>query len=268
MGGAQPLYLTVAFILEEGCSWRRYAAVVIRWQGGARGRPDRHRRYKVVEKGSETASSSTPPALPGAGGVELSASAARPGDCVLLSGSIGEHGMAILSEREGLEFEPRWRAIPPRCTRWWPPCSRPTAGFTRCATPRAAAGLQLAERNRQAIRLGIDRGGRHPGSRSGARRLRAAGSGPAVLANEGKLIAMVDDAAADAVLAAMRSHPWAANACAIGRVTAGTRGMVTMRNLWAPADSGHAIGRPVATHLLRKLRGDAPGRPICGSIGN
>ena len=54
----------------------------------------------------------------GAGRYLLSASQARPGDAVILSGSIGDHGIAILAEREGLEFESPWTAIPRRCTRW------------------------------------------------------------------------------------------------------------------------------------------------------
>src|ERR1035437_2243459 len=108
LGGAPAPFLPVAFILEEGLPMDTLRRVVDSLAEAARaaGVQIVTGDTKVVEKGSgdgifiNTTGIGLVP-----DGVELSASAARPGDCVILSGSIGEHGMAILSEREGLEFE-------------------------------------------------------------------------------------------------------------------------------------------------------------------
>jgi hydrogenase expression/formation protein HypE len=169
-------------------------------------------------------------------GVELSASAARPGDRVLLSGPIGEHGMAILSEREGLEFETALEsdsaaldtlvaamlAADARIHTLRDPTRGGVSSSLNEIARQSGVGIEIEESAipvREAVRgacelLGLD---------------------PLYVANEGKLIAMVDAAAADAVLAAMRSHPLGHDACAIGSVTAAHPGMVTMRTLLGPS---------------------------------
>src|SRR5215472_11952192 len=108
MGGAWPLYLSAAFILEEGLSLEVLRRVVNSMRGAA----DRAGveivtgDTKVVERGSGDQLFIT---TTGVGvvpdGVTLSADRARPGDKVLLSGFLGDHGIAILAQREGLEFE-------------------------------------------------------------------------------------------------------------------------------------------------------------------
>src|SRR6266496_1806503 len=108
MGGATPLFLTVAFILEEGLSIETLQRVVasLARAATAAGVHVITGDTKVVEKGSgdglfiNTTGIGVVP-----DGVCLSANQAKPGDRVILSGSIGEHGIAILAEREGLEFE-------------------------------------------------------------------------------------------------------------------------------------------------------------------
>jgi len=108
MGGATPLFLTAAFILEEGLSMEVLRRVVGSMQRAAQaaGVQIVTGDTKVVEKGSgdelfinTTGIGSVPD------GLELSAERARPGDKVLLSGYVGDHGIAILAQREGLEFE-------------------------------------------------------------------------------------------------------------------------------------------------------------------
>ncbi len=108
MGGAKPLFLSVAFIIEEGLSISVLRRVVESLRAAAKkaGVEIVTGDTKVVEKGSgdelfinTTGIGLVPDHL------ELSANRARPGDKVLLSGSIGEHGIAILAQREGLEFE-------------------------------------------------------------------------------------------------------------------------------------------------------------------
>lgn len=108
MGGAKPLYLSASFIIEEGLSIDVLRRVVESMRAAARkaGVEIVTGDTKVVEKGSgdelfiNTTGIGVVPE-----GLELSANRARPGDRVLLSGSIGEHGIAILAQREGLEFE-------------------------------------------------------------------------------------------------------------------------------------------------------------------
>src|SRR6266849_11128414 len=108
MGGAQPLFLSAAFIIEEGLPMDVLRRVVtsMRQAAAEAGVPVVTGDTKVVEKGSgdqlfiNTTGIGLVP-----DGIDLSADRARAGDKVLLSGSIGEHGIAILAEREGLEFE-------------------------------------------------------------------------------------------------------------------------------------------------------------------
>src|SRR5271167_3730904 len=108
MGGAQPLFLSVAFIIEEGLSVDVLRRVVRSMKEAAEAAGVRvvTGDTKVVEKGScdnlfiNTTGIGLVPE-----GVDLSADRARPGDKVLLSGPIAEHGIAILACREGLEFE-------------------------------------------------------------------------------------------------------------------------------------------------------------------
>jgi hydrogenase expression/formation protein HypE len=108
MSGARPLALSAAFILEEGLDMQDLARVVesVSRAAARAGVPVVTGDTKVVNRGSAdrlfitTAGIGIVPA-----GVEISASNARPGDAVLLSGTIADHGIAVLSKREGMEFE-------------------------------------------------------------------------------------------------------------------------------------------------------------------
>ena len=110
MGGAKPLFLSAAFIVEEGFSIEQLRRIVASMQKAAEqaGVDIVTGDTKVVEKGkgdglfiTTTGIGSVPH------GIDLSADRAHAGDKVLLSGSIGEHGIAILAQRAGLEFETR-----------------------------------------------------------------------------------------------------------------------------------------------------------------
>src|SRR5450755_483700 len=108
MGGATPLFLSAAFIIEEGFSVDELRRIVnsLRQAAADAGVQIVTGDTKVVEKGKgdglfiNTTGIGLVPE-----GIDLSADRARPGDKVLLSGSIGDHGIAILAQREGLEFE-------------------------------------------------------------------------------------------------------------------------------------------------------------------
>src|SRR5574343_1594494 len=106
--GAQPLYLAASFILEEGFPLADLARIVASMAAAAKeaGVPVVTGDTKVVEKGKGDGIFITTTgvgALPA--GRELSGANARPGDAVIVSGTLGDHGMAIMARREGLAFE-------------------------------------------------------------------------------------------------------------------------------------------------------------------
>ena len=239
MGGACPLFLSAAYVIEEGLEIETLRAVTASLQraAAAAGVQVVTGDTKVVEKGSGDGlfiNTSGIGIVPD--GVQLSASYARPGDRVLLSGAIGEHGIAILARREGLEFECELasdsaalhtlvagmlaasREI--RCLR------DPTRGGVSSTlneiAGQAGVGIEIDERAiplREEVKgacemLGLD---------------------PLYVANEGKLVAIVAPEAADAVLAAMRRHPLGAEASMIGAVTEAHPRLVTMRTTVGPS---------------------------------
>jgi hydrogenase expression/formation protein HypE len=164
-------------------------------------------------------------------GVDLSADRARPGDKVLLSGSIGDHGIAILAQREGLEFETQIQSdsaalhtlvagmlsVAPTAIRVM---RDPTRGGV------SSTLNEIAERSQVGIELLESSLPIHEQVRGACELL---GLDPLYVANEGKLIAIVAPEAADAVLRAMRNHPLGAEAQVIGTVRKENAGLVTMR---------------------------------------
>jgi hydrogenase expression/formation protein HypE len=233
VGGAEPCYLSVAFILEEGLPLKTLQKVVASLGRAAEvaGVAVVTGDTKVVEKGKGDGlfinTSGIGRVLPG---INLSADQARPGDAIILSGSIGDHGIAILSQREGLEFESpivsdcaALHTLVAAMLEGSPAirCMRdPTRGGVSSALNEIAAqsrvGMELQESTipvQEAVRgacelLGLD---------------------PLYVANEGKLLAIVDSRHADRIVAAMRAHPLGTQARVIGRVTQANPGLVTMR---------------------------------------
>jgi hydrogenase expression/formation protein HypE len=234
MGGATPLFLSAAFILEEGLAIEdlRRVAVSMRGACDAAGVTLVAGDTKVVDRGKGDQIFIT---TSGVGivprGRSLSAAACRPGDRIILSGTIGDHGIAIMSVREGLEFETRLEsdtapladltrvmlAASPgiRCMR------DPTRGGVSSALHELAAashvGMSLAE---TAI----------PVRREVSGACEILGLDPLYVANEGKLIAIVPPDQADALVAAMRAHPLGAQAAVVGEVVDDHPGMVIMRS--------------------------------------
>lgn len=233
MGGATPLFLSAAFIIEEGFSIKQLERIAKSMQMAAKaaGVQVVTGDTKVVEKGKgDGLFINTTGIGTVAEDVELSTHRVRPGDKVLLSGSIGEHGIAILAQREGIEFETTIesdsaalhnlvsvmlqavRGI--RCMR------DPTRGGLSSALNEIAAQSQIAiELDERAI----------PISEEVASACELLGLDPMYVANEGKLIAIVAAADANAVLQAMRSHPLGSRAEIIGTVKAANEPLVTMR---------------------------------------
>ena len=233
VGGAHPLYLSAAFILEEGLKMDALRRIVESMTAAARlaGVQIVTGDTKVVErgKGDGVYINTTGIGLM-RDGLNLSASGATVGDAVILSGSIGDHGIAILSEREGLELETEVlsdsaalntlvdamldASLQIRCMR--DPTRGGLASTLNEIAGQSRVGIEIDER---AIRV-------NDAVRGACELL---GFDPLYVANEGKLAAIVARQAAGEVVAAMRRHPLGRDAAIVGSVTAAHPGMVTMR---------------------------------------
>ena len=233
--GAHPLYLTAGFIIEEGLPLVDLERIVESMARTAReaGVYVVTGDTKVVERGSadgvfiNTAGVGTLPA-----DVHLSGSAVQPGDTIILSGSIGDHGMAIMSQREGLRFS---SPLESDCA--------PLNGLI--------ADMLAASRNIHCMRdptrgglattlneiagssgVGIEiEEGRIPvkGEVNGVCEM--LGLDPLYVANEGKLVAFVAPDDADAVLQAMHLHPYGRDAQIIGSAQFAHPGRVALRTI-------------------------------------
>jgi hydrogenase expression/formation protein HypE len=233
VGGATPLFLSAAFVIEEGFSITDLRRIVASLQQAAAvaGVQVVAGDTKVVEKGKGDGlfiNTSGIGVMPD--GLELASIAARPGDKILLSGSIGEHGIAILAQREGLEFE---TTIESDCAPLHTLCAemlRASRGI-RCMRDPTRGGLssalnEIASQSRVSMEL-EERAIPIREEVAGACEL--LGLDPLYVANEGKLVAIVDAADADAVLRVMRQHPLGGQAQIIGTVKSAIPGLVTMR---------------------------------------
>ncbi|MGA2230399.1 MAG: hydrogenase expression/formation protein HypE [Tepidisphaeraceae bacterium] len=235
VGGATPKFLSAAFILEEGLpiedlrrivqSMKRACdeAAVLLVTGDT----------KVVDRGKGDQLFITTTGigfLPA--GRKLSISSARPGDVVLVSGTIGDHGIAIMSVREGIEFETVLESD-----------SASLAGLTqtmlaacpsiRCMRDPTRGGVssalnELADASAVGVRL---RESALPLKREVKAACEMLGLDPLYVANEGKLLAVAPAADAEALLAAMRSHPLGKNAAIIGQIVADHPGSVVLNTL-------------------------------------
>lgn len=224
MAGAAPRWLTAGFVLEEGLELEVLRRVVVSMRDAAQdaGVGIVAGDTKVVDRGKgdglyvTTAGIGVVPA-----GVDLCPARVRPGDAVLLSGDLGRHGVAILSVREGLEFE---GDVASDCA----PLSGLVAAMlgagtdVHCLRDLTRGGLASAL-NEIALDAGVgieveEDAVPVPEFVRGACEI--LGLDPLYVANEGRLVAFVPEGDADAVLARMRAHPLGAGACRIGRVTA------------------------------------------------
>lgn len=233
MRGAKPLAMSAAFILEEGLPIEILQRIVQAMAIAARtvGVPLVTGDTKVVEKGHGDGCFIT---TSGIGqvreGIELSAQRARPGDAILINGTIGDHGMAILSHREEMQFESpivsdtaplhdlvnaMLDACPEiRCLR------DPTRGGVTTALheiARAAkVGIEVNE-NTLPVQTAVQSA------------CELFGLDPLSVANEGKLLAIVPEASVAPVLQAMRSHPLGRQSSIIGHVIPDAGCRVVMR---------------------------------------
>ncbi|AGK57350.1 hydrogenase expression/formation protein HypE [Hyphomicrobium denitrificans 1NES1] len=232
MSGARPLYMSAGFILEEGFPLQDLDRIVASMAAAAReaGVPIVTGDTKVVEKGKGDGIFIT---TTGIGivpeGVSISGDRASPGDKIIISGSIGDHGVAILSRRANLEFETEIRsdtaalhglvaamveAVPDiHCLR------DPTRGGL------ATTLNELAQQSRVGMRISE---AAIPLKAEVHAACELLGLDPLYVANEGKLVAICAADDADLLLAAMRSHPLGAEAQVIGEVVPDPNAFVQM----------------------------------------
>jgi len=248
MGGARPVYLSAAFILEEGLSFEALRSVVQSMRDAAdqAGVAIVTGDTKVVEKGSGDEIFIT---TTGIGvvpdGVSLSANQAKPGDKVLLSGSIGDHGIAILAQREGLEFESQIQSDS-AALHTLVASMLATGGAIRCMRDPTRGGLsstlnEIATQSGVGVEL-LEQ--EIPVREEVQGACEMLGLDPLYVANEGKLVAIVDPTAAQEIVATMRQHPLGQEAQIVGTVTESNRGLVIMRT---------ALG---TTRIVDMLAGD------------
>jgi hydrogenase expression/formation protein HypE len=239
MGGAKPLYLAAAFILEEGLPTDDLRRVVASMREAAEqaGVQLVTGDTKVVNRGKGDKIFIT---TTGIGIVDratrLSADHARPGDKILLSGFIGDHGITILSQRENLQFE---SALESDCAPLYglvnEMIEEAEAGgdieAIRCMRDPTRGGVattlnEIAGRSRTGMLLQEDTLPVRDTVRGACEVL---GLDPLYVANEGKLLAVVAPALADRVLARMRNHPLGKDSQIIGECVQKHAGMVLMK---------------------------------------
>ena len=222
MSGATPLYLAASFVLEEGFPLADLRRIVTSMAEASRaaGVPIVTGDTKVVEQGKGDGVFIT---TTGVGivseGVDVAGNRARPGDAIIISGTLGDHGVAIMSLRENLSFETTIRsdtaalhelvaamvaAVPEvHCLR------DPTRGGLATTLNELASqsrcGMVIRERDL-------------PVKAEVSAACEFLGLDPLYVANEGKLVAIVEAAHAERLLAAMRSHPLGRVAALIGEV--------------------------------------------------
>jgi len=235
MSGARPLYLSLAFIIEEGLSLAELEQVVnsVRLAAGEAGVEIVTGDTKVVPRGSadklfiNTAGVGLIPE-----GVDIGGDRAQPGDKVILSGAIGDHGIAVISQREGLSFATTLKSD----------CA-PLGGLVaemlevsrniNCLRDPTRGGLattlnELASQSKVSIRIEEKN---IPVREEVLGACEMLGFDPLYVANEGKLVAIVPDKDADKILKVMEKNKYGKEAVIIGEVAAEKPGRVVMKTV-------------------------------------
>ncbi|MAZ17767.1 MAG: hydrogenase expression/formation protein HypE [Ahrensia sp.] len=222
MTGARPLYLTAGFILEEGFPLADLERIVMSMARAAKeaGVPIVTGDTKVVEKGKGDGVFITTTGLGVVpDGVHVSVECAKPGQAVLLSGSIGDHGVAILSKRESLEFETEIRSDSAALHGMVAAMVEAVPGIAVLRDPtRGGLAATLNEIARTAnVGMMLDEA-MIPMKPDVAAACELLGLDPLYVANEGKLVCLCDAGDADVLLEVMRAHPLGGDAARIGTV--------------------------------------------------
>jgi hydrogenase expression/formation protein HypE len=233
MSGAKPLFLSAGFILEEGLEMETLGRISASMAQACKqaGVQVAAGDTKVVEKGhgdgvyiNTTGIGMIPE------GVNIAPTNAKPGDAVIVSGSLGDHGIAIMSVREGLQFESEIKSD-----------TAPLNGLVaemlaaskeiHCLRDATRGGLsavlnELAVASKVGIEFEEDKVPVSPAVNAACEML---GLDPFYIANEGKLVAFVPQAQAEEILAVMKNNEYGKEAIIIGHVTENHPGRVVAK---------------------------------------
>jgi hydrogenase expression/formation protein HypE len=233
MCGSHPMYLSSSFIIEEGLPMEDLWRVVLSMKKAAEtaGVQLVTGDTKVVDRGKGDKlfiNTSGIGIIPDR--VQIYPKQAKPSDKIILSGSIAEHGIAIMSVREGLEFETQIESdcaplnglveVMLAASKDIHVLRDPTRGGVASVLNEIAESAQIGISIKEEL---------IPVSEQVRGACEILGFDPLYVANEGKLLAFVSAEAADNVIKAMRAHPLGKNAIIIGEVIADHRGTVVMK---------------------------------------
>lgn len=233
MSGARPAYLSLSLIIEEGFSLEELDRIVQSIKASAE-----EAEVIIVTGDTKVVNQGQADKLfintSGIGiipeGVDISGANAKSGDKVILSGTIGDHGIAIMSQREGLRFSV---PVESDCA----PLNKLVAQMLEasreihCLRDPTRGGLattlnEFARQSNAGIIIEEDRIPVAEGVRAACELL---GFDPMYVANEGKLVAVVEPDDADRILAKMKENSYGRNAAIIGRITSDYAGKVVMK---------------------------------------
>jgi hydrogenase expression/formation protein HypE len=233
MTGAVPLYLSLSFIIEEGLLLADLEKIVnsIGAAAAEAGVKIVTGDTKVVNKGGADRlfiNTSGVGVVPR--GIDISGANARPGDKVIVSGTLGDHGIAVLSQREGIRFQV---PVPSDCA----PLNKmvaemlATGAEIHCLRDPTRGGLattlnEFAQQSRAGIRIDELSIPVNPAVLGACELL---GFDPLYVANEGKLVAVVAPGDADRVLTATRSNQYGLKAVTIGEIVPEHPGRVVLK---------------------------------------
>jgi len=237
--GARPLYLSLSAIIEEGLPIGDLERIMTSIKASAEeaGVSIVTGDTKVVSRGqadrlfiTTSGIGAVPP------GVDISGSNARPGDRVILSGSIGDHGIAIMSQREGLRFR---ATLESDCAPLNTLVDRmlDASAQIHCLRDPTRGGLAttLNELARQSNAGIVIEEAAIPVKEEVRAACELLGLDPVYVANEGKMVAIVAASDAEAVLARMREHRYGKDAAVIGEVTGERPGKVILKTRLGPS---------------------------------
>ncbi|MBN1690299.1 MAG: hydrogenase expression/formation protein HypE [Dehalococcoidia bacterium] len=252
MSGARPRYMSLALIIEEGLDIDDLRRIMesVKDTAAEAGVQIVTGDTKVVERGkADKLFINTAGIGLIEGGTDISGSNARPGDKIILSGGIGEHGMAVMSRREGLHLS---LPVVSDCA----PLNHLVSAMLsvsknihslRDPTRGGLSSIlnEFAKQSDVGIVIEDEKIPVHDGVRGACELL---GLDPLYIANEGKLVAAVAEADCSKVLSAMRKNKYAQQAAVIGEVTTEHRGRVVMKTR---IGSSRIVDMPVGEILPR-----------------
>jgi len=234
VSGAVPKFLSASFILEEGFPLAQLAAIVddMAKAAATAGVQIVTGDTKVVERGHGDGCYIT---TAGVGvlrtWISVGPNRVQPGDAVIVSGTIGDHGMAIMSVREGLEFESQIRSDCAALNGMIAEVLDAVGGSVHAMRDPTRGGLastlnEIAQSSNVGVAIDEDSIPVRPEVQSACELL---GLDPVYVANEGKAVFFVTPEAADRVLAILRAHPLGRDAARIGHVTTEHKHMLVAR---------------------------------------